>query len=92
MATHYENAPILEALIDIRVELSGGVRMEVLATFQDLVRPRYPRRDERFYVQGQFSVGPELGAVARQTLMGYAFSSEDRCGAEVSGYRLGQMT
>ncbi len=78
MATHYENAPILEALIDIRVNRSGVARIESLAAFQDSIREQYPRKDERFYVQGQFSVGPEVGASARQTLMGYAFSSEDR--------------
>lgn len=78
MAIHYENAPITEALIDIRVELPiGETGLQLLETVHDRVKHRYPGKKKRIYVTGQFSAGDEVGASASQTLMGFSFSSED---------------
>lgn len=78
MAIHYENAPITEALIDIRVELPHSVTgIQVLESVHDRVKNRYPGKKRRIHVQGQFSAGAEVGASATQMLMGFAFSSED---------------
>ena len=78
MAFHYENAPITEALIDIRVELPASLTgLQVLESVHDHVKIRYPGEKKRIYLQGQFSAGDEVGASASQTLMGFSFSSDD---------------
>jgi uncharacterized protein (TIGR04255 family) len=75
---HYENAPITEALIDIRVELPPSVMgLQLLESVHDRVKNRYPGKKKRIYVQGQFSAGDEVGASTTQTPMGFSFSSED---------------
>lgn len=78
MAMHYENAPITEALIDIRVELPVNVTgLELLETIHDRVRAGYPGKKKRIYVAGRFSAGDEVGASASQMPMGFSFSSDD---------------
>jgi uncharacterized protein (TIGR04255 family) len=78
VAFHYENAPITEALIDIRVELPASLTgLQVLESVHDRVKIRYPGKKKRIYLQGQFSAGDEVGASASQTLMGFSFSSDD---------------
>lgn len=78
MAIHYENAPITEALIDIRVDLPVSVAaLQLLEAVHERVKDRYPGKKRRLYVEGRFSAGDEVGASARQTLVGFSFSSED---------------
>lgn len=77
MAIQYENAPIQEALIDIRANVSPSVKLGQIESIHERVKGKYPGRQQRLHVEGQFSSGDEVGAVAKQTLMGYAFSSED---------------
>ena len=78
MAIHYENAPITEALIDIRVELPASeAGLQVLESVHDGVKNTYPGKKKRLYLQEQLSAGDEFGASATQTVMGYSFSSED---------------
>jgi uncharacterized protein (TIGR04255 family) len=78
VAIHYENAPITEALIDIRVELPASeTGLQVLESVHDGVKNTYPGKKKRLYLQGQLSAGDEVGASATQTVMGYSFSSED---------------
>jgi len=78
VAVHYENAPIKEALIDIRVELPvNAMELQLIETVHDRVRNRYPGKKKRFYMEGRFSTGEEDGASASQTLVGFSFSSED---------------
>jgi len=90
MAVHYENAPISEALIDIRVELPARVTPEALEAVHNFVKDEYPRKDKRIYVQGEFSAGDHVGAKAKQTFMGFAFSSED--GKQIFQARLDGFT
>lgn len=79
MSIQYENAPITEALIDIRVELPPAVTLLDLAPIHEVVKERYPRKRNRIYVQGQLSVGDEIGvgATAKQTPMGFTLTSDD---------------
>jgi len=86
----YENAPITEALIDIRVELPSDVTLEALERIHGEVRDRYPGKKKRFYVQGKFSAGDEIGAVAKQKLMGFAFATEN--GKQIFQVRLDGFT
>lgn len=43
----FPNAPIVEALIDLRIEKSLSVNMETLASFQNEIKDRFPNRQER---------------------------------------------
>ena len=90
MAIQYENAPITEALIDIRVELPSGVTLETLEGVHSEVKGRYPGKKKRVYVQGQFSAGDEIGAVAKQTVMGFALATEN--GKQIFQVRLDGFT
>jgi uncharacterized protein (TIGR04255 family) len=90
MSIHYENAPISEALVDIRVELPSSVTLETLELIHHHVKNKYPRMEKRIYVQGQFFAGNEVGAAAKQTIMGYAFTSND--GKQVFQARLDGFT
>jgi uncharacterized protein (TIGR04255 family) len=77
MAFQYQKAPITEALIDIRVELPASVSLQRLEDLHNSVEAKYPRKKGRVQVQGQFSVGNQLGASATQTQTGFLFETED---------------
>ena len=51
--TVFPNAPIVEAILDVRVELPKDVTLETLATFYDRVKTRYPEKQHRT----EFSAG-----------------------------------
>jgi uncharacterized protein (TIGR04255 family) len=90
VAIQYENAPIKEALIDIRVELPSDVTPKTLEALHSHVKNRYPGKKKRVYVQGHFSLGSEIGAAAKQTTMGFAFSTES--GKQIVQARLDGFT
>lgn len=77
MAIHYEHAPIIEALIDIRVGLAPTVTLQVLESIHDTIKEKYPAKGNRIYVQGVFSLGAEIGAAANQSQVGFSFTSTD---------------
>lgn len=77
MAIQYERAPATEALIDIRVESPAGIALSRLERLHEQVSDRYPIKNKRLYVQGQFSAGEEVGAAATQKLIGFSFTSQD---------------
>jgi uncharacterized protein (TIGR04255 family) len=78
VAIHYENAPITEALIDIRVDLPASVtQLQALESVHDQVKSKYPGKKKGIQVFGQFSGGDAVGASASQTLTGFAFNSDD---------------
>lgn len=73
------NAPITEALLDIRVELPPTVGLEELAHFHELVKATYPKRKTRRTVGGTVEL-PEDGAPSHSLAVqdrGYLFWSED---------------
>lgn len=54
--TRFPNAPITEALLDIRGNLPEHVDLAQLATFQDLIKDHYPSRHERVFWQSNFQL------------------------------------
>jgi uncharacterized protein (TIGR04255 family) len=90
VAIQYENAPITEALIDIRVELPSSVTLSTLEALHGEVKDRYPGKKKRVYVEGQFSAGDEIGATAKQMVMGFAFATEN--GKQIVQVRLDGFT
>lgn len=71
---HYKNAPIREAVIDIKVELSPGVDdLEKLRTIKNQIIKDYPREETRHLGEGLFQFGPAVMATAHQKPWGLVF-------------------
>ena len=70
---HYENAPITEALIDIRVELAPQLRFEDLQAFRKHLGSDYPREETRALAEGMFQFGPQVQASAKQKPWGIVY-------------------
>jgi uncharacterized protein (TIGR04255 family) len=73
----YLNAPITEALVDIRVEYDSAVSLEKLKAFGAEVKVEYPHEATRDVIQGEFRLDGQH-AQASRTVVGYIFHSEDR--------------
>jgi uncharacterized protein (TIGR04255 family) len=80
-AIHFPNAPITEALLDIRVKLPPETSLTRLATFQDAVKQRYPSRQERLAWEGHIEIKSSPVARVSQSAaggpIGYLFTSVD---------------
>jgi uncharacterized protein (TIGR04255 family) len=55
----FPNAPITEALLDIRVQLPSEVDLKKLETFHDAVKEKFPQKQERISMQAGFQFSPE---------------------------------
>ncbi|MBN4054537.1 TIGR04255 family protein [Nitrospira defluvii] len=79
--TVFKNAPITEAILDVRVNLPTETTLETLATFQDEIKTNYPRKIERIIVEGNFTLNPKPGsqsvAQTSSEINGYMFYSQD---------------
>lgn len=75
----YPNAPITEALVDIRVAHQQSTSLETLRKFGGAIRGRYPSEATRDVLQGQFTFGAS-GPQTQSTrkTVGYIFHSADR--------------
>jgi len=77
VATYFENAPIREALIDIRIEPTPSSRVNVLESLFESVKDQYPIKERTSYFEGEFSVGPQIGSSTSLKPSGFSFKSED---------------
>lgn len=77
---NYPNAPIREAVFDIRVDRLNIKQTEDLAAFKDLVKDNFPSEKKRHNVSGliQFSTDKPIESAAQSDLTGYLFISEDQ--------------
>ena len=75
---HYEKAPITEALIDIRVELSSDLRFEDLHAIRKHVSKDYPQEEIRNLGEGVIQFGSALQASAQQKPWGLLFRNESK--------------
>ncbi len=75
---HFDNPPISEALIDIRVALPKEVTLEQLAVFQEDIKVTFPIRKEKYSGTFQIKTGaaPEVAATSNR-LDGFLFHSND---------------
>jgi len=75
---HYPKAPIVEAVIDLRVELPAQLPVEDLARAQTGEEANYPVIERVDETVGQMMVGPQLSsASASRQLVGFLFRSAD---------------
>lgn len=76
--TVFPNAPIVEALLDIRVELPEKIILKMLEEFHEKVKERFPEKQQRISFQAGVKVSPEGTAAALPTsggIDGYLFKS-----------------
>ena len=57
--TVFLNAPITEAILDIRVQLPEGIDLDKLKTFHEPIKERFPQKQERIFMQAGFKFSPE---------------------------------
>lgn len=77
--TRYANAPITEAIIDLRVKLAPAVDVTVLESVCDALKGEYPAREAMFAAEGELEVGPAGGkASIRQEQIGWKLTSDDK--------------
>ncbi len=57
--TVFPNAPITEALLDIRVELPQEVTLSKLESFHDRIKENFPEKQERILVKAGIKLSPE---------------------------------
>ena len=92
--TRFPNAPITEALLDIRVKLPAQTDLAKLATFHDAIKQRYPSKQERMAWRGHIEIQASPVAQVSQSAAGgpdgYLFTSVD--GRQVVQARLEGFT
>lgn len=78
---HFPNAPITEALLDVRVKLPPETCLAKLAAFQDEIKQRYPSRQERLAWEGHIEIKSNPMTRVSQSAAGgpdgYMFTSVD---------------
>ncbi|MBI4833754.1 MAG: TIGR04255 family protein [Planctomycetes bacterium] len=77
---HFPNAPIVEALLDIRVDLPKEVDLKTLLPFHDEIKKDFPAKKEQFSWQVDFKMGPGKLPESQQPkggTIGYLFNSAD---------------
>lgn len=74
-----KNAPIAEALIDIRVKIKEGLGIEQLEAIHSLISEKYPekKKQHRWESKFEFKEGESPISTAIDTAFGYSFSSVD---------------
>jgi len=74
----FKNAPIIEALLDVRVELPKEVDLKKLEAFYDFVKDRFPEKQERKFFRAEFKLSREITSASVPTsseTVGYLFRS-----------------
>lgn len=71
----FKKAPITEALLDIRTILPEETSLEKLASFHDLIKDRFPQKEEKILLTHSFKVSPGNPPIS------------DTSGSRIDGYR-----
>lgn len=79
MTTHYPNAPITEAIIDLRVKPADGIDCALLKRNVERGLPDYPNHEELIEAIGEMAVGPSGGSASvHQSPIGWKLTSTDQ--------------
>lgn len=90
---HLPNAPIVEALLDIRAQVADELSVDTLRSAHESLRGGYPKTKERRRFEGTFKLikGGSVDATAQEfSVDGYQFISAD--GLQVVQFRLDGFT
>jgi uncharacterized protein (TIGR04255 family) len=73
---HLRNAPITEAIIDLRVKLAPQMQnLQLLSSLHEQIHERFPQKKEIQQVEYQFQAGPPPTQSATSTHIGYRYDS-----------------
>src|SRR4051794_27014740 len=70
--------PIVEAVLDIQVDLPGDFALESLRKCQQRVKKDYPESQDTQHVTGEISIGPKVSTSTSSEQAGYVFPSSDK--------------
>ncbi|MBU0640676.1 MAG: TIGR04255 family protein [Planctomycetes bacterium] len=87
---HYQNAPITEAIIDLRVEPRRGITVRELQKAHAGQEAEYPYVEPLNVATGQMHVGPQVTTMASTKHIGFWFRSDD--GKQIYQARLDGFT
>jgi len=76
--TVFPNAPITEALLDIRVQLPPEIDLDKLKTFHEPIKNRFPVKEERISFEAGFQISPKTEPIVLPSTKkpdGYFFRS-----------------
>src|SRR5438105_1670566 len=76
--TRYTKDPIVEAVLDIQVDLPGDFPVESLRRCHQKVKKDYPDSDNTQHVTGEISIGPKVSTSTSSEHAGYVFTSSDK--------------
>jgi len=93
---HYKNAPIKEAMLDLRLESHTEITQERLLEFHEAIKLEYPVKTTRQHVElrGSLDVEGEVGATAKRAFGGYFFhnaGNTDIVGVRVDGFSFSRL-
>ncbi|MBV9215791.1 MAG: TIGR04255 family protein [Acidobacteria bacterium] len=92
---HYKNAPITEALIDVRVELPSDVGFSSLDPLRERVKKAYPREESQFLGKTTISLGsPQIKSTSERSNLGFRFFSVDEkqiLQARINGFTFSRL-
>lgn len=76
---HYSNAPITEAIIDLRYSLPEHANLEMLQATRFGEEERYPKSNEMYSMEGSFTFekGATTASTTQHEKIGYRFASAD---------------
>jgi len=75
--SHYKNAPIVEAIIDLRVQLQPNIDLAALERVRINEEGTYPRKNKTITATGEMEVGVRVSASATSEETGFRFLSDD---------------
>lgn len=90
----YSRAPIVEAVLDIQVELPSDFSLDELLKCQKEVKSEYPEKRPAQFVRGEVTVGQRVSTSASAEPVGYSFISHDqkqRFQAKTTGFTFNQL-
>ncbi len=88
---HYDNAPIVEAIIDLRVELSPDFKVEELKKIYHSEEKKYPILEEVTLISGQIKMAAGFEHASEKEHVGFLLKNENKkqiCNMQSKGFSL----
>ncbi len=74
---HFENAPIVEAVLDILVELPSNVNLDQIEKYHSLVEKKYPVKKKRIKFGGKIEFSSNTIIPAKKEIFGFLFENKE---------------
>lgn len=76
---HLNNAPIIEAIIDIRINAPSGFNPQIFSSLPDELSKQYPKREDGKLITGSIEIknNRPIAPLKEKGIQGYRYASED---------------